>query len=170
MELFSTRGHLTDDALKILSGGGPLTELERLEIAEHLGFCDECLMRSMEFLPEDALLAPAQSCRNTLWKRIRQRAVRVLASRYATAAAAIAIVIGLWSVNIFGGLVTGSAALSNFARYAQRQGNFSEKIEQLDQAVNSGLSWFNHLFDFGSVPSNPRPINPNFKEGFHHDQ
>ena len=47
MDLFNTHGHLTDDALKNLFGGGSLTELERLEIAEHLDFCDECLMRSM---------------------------------------------------------------------------------------------------------------------------
>ena len=165
MVLFNTRGHLTDDALKILSGGGPLTELERLEIAEHLDFCDECLMRSMEFLPEGALLAPARTCRETLWKRIRQRAVQVLASRYATAAAAIAIAAGLWSFNIFGGLVTGSAALSNTDRYAQRQGDFSEKIEQLDRAVSSGLSWFNRLFDFGGGPVESQPNQPQFQGG-----
>ncbi|BAK99983.1 hypothetical protein OBV_27850 [Oscillibacter valericigenes Sjm18-20] len=153
MELFNPHGHLTDDALKSFSVGGPLTELERLEIAEHLDFCDECLMRSIEFLPEDALLTPACSCRDTLWKRIRQRAVRVLTSRYATAAAAIAIAAGLWSFNIFGGLVAGSAALSNTARYSQRQSDFSEKIEQLDRAVSDGLSRLNQLFDFGGGPA-----------------
>lgn len=153
MELFDLGGHLTDDALKNFSGGGPLTELERLEIAEHLDFCDKCLLRSMEFLPEDALLTPARSCRDTFWKRVRQRAVRVLTSRYATAAAAIAIAVGLWSFNVFGGLVAGSAALTSTARYTQRQSDLSEKIEQLDRAVNSGLSWLNQLFDFGGGPA-----------------
>lgn len=153
MELFDPCGHLTNDALKIFSGFGPLTELERLEIAEHLGFCDECLMRSMKFLPEGALLTPAHSCRDTLWRRIRRRAVQALTSRYATAAAAIAITAVLWSFNIFGGLVAGSAALSNTARNTQRQDNFSEKIEQLDRAVHSGLSWLNQQLDFGGAPA-----------------
>jgi len=165
MDLFNTRGHLTDDALKNLFGGGSLTELERLEIAEHLDFCDECLMRSMEFLPEETLLTPAHSCRDTIWKRIRQRTVRVLTSRYATAAAAIAIAAGLWSFNIFGGLVTGSAALSDSTRYAQRQGDFSQRIEQLDRAVSSGLSWFNRLFDFRSGPVESQTNQPQFQGG-----
>ncbi len=151
MELFDHRGHLTDDALKHFSGGGALSELQRLEIAEHLDFCDECLMRSMAFLPEEALLTPEHSCQDTVWKRIRLRAVRVLTSRYATAAAAILIVATLWSFNIFSGLVTGSAALSNTSQHSLRQSNFSERIEQLDRYVNSGLNRFNHLFDFGGV-------------------
>ena len=72
-----------------------LDERTRLEIAEHLAYCDLCLQRYTQALTEDALLSPAESCRDTIWRRIRQRTVRILTSRYATAAAAIALALTL---------------------------------------------------------------------------
>ena len=43
MERFHTDGHLTDEALAALIRDGRPDELSRLEIAEHLSFCDVCL-------------------------------------------------------------------------------------------------------------------------------
>lgn len=91
MERFRADGHLTADALRALVGGGDLDELARLELAEHLAFCDECLQRYTEALAPDTLLAPAHSCRESLRRRIRARAARLFANRYATAAAAVAL-------------------------------------------------------------------------------
>ena len=45
MNAFDKHGHLTEEALRVLTDGGPLTELERLELAEHLSYCDGCLER-----------------------------------------------------------------------------------------------------------------------------
>lgn len=149
MNTFDSGGHLTDNALQALLSDGPLTELDRLEIAEHLEFCDACLLRTVEHLPQDALLTPAHSCRNTLWPRIRRRNGRALAGRFATAAAAIAITAGLWSFNIFGGLVTGSAALSDTALSALRQADFPQQAQQLDRAFGESLARLNELFSFG---------------------
>ena len=58
MEIFDRHGHLTDQALEALTGGAPLDELHRLEIAEHLAFCDRCLQRYTERLTDETLLAP----------------------------------------------------------------------------------------------------------------
>lgn len=168
MNLFDSRGHLTDDALKTLSAGGPLPELERLEMAEHLGFCDGCLLRSLAFLPEESLLTPARSRRETLWRRIRRRNARELAGRCATAAAAIAIAASLWSFNIFGGLVSGSAALSDSALSAVRQADLFRQAQELDSAVGESLTRLNRLFEFGGAAA-PKTTNPNLKEGFYHD-
>ena len=44
MKLFRDDGHLTDEALTALAGES-LDDLSRLEIAEHLAFCDLCLQR-----------------------------------------------------------------------------------------------------------------------------
>lgn len=150
MELFDTHGHMTDGALRALSQGDALTELERLEIAEHLDFCDECLMRSIDFLPETALLTPSRSCQTSLRTAIRLRATRLFASRYATAAAALVIVAAMWSFNIFGGMVAGSAQLS------ESQFGTSQHLSQIVQSVSSGLRQFTDLFDFSGVPDAPR--------------
>ena len=95
MEIFDRHGHLTEQALAALSGHAPLDELARLEMAEHLAFCDRCLQQYTELLAGDALLSPSPSCRKELMGRIRRRAVRLFTSRYATAAAAVALALTL---------------------------------------------------------------------------
>lgn len=98
MECFDKYGHLTELALEALVGDGPLSELERLEVAEHLAFCDRCLQRYTELLTDDVLLTPSPVCREGLRRRIRRRVVRLFTSRYATAAAAVALALTLlWS-------------------------------------------------------------------------
>ena len=89
MTCFRPDGHLTDAALTALVRGGCLEELDRLELAEHLAYCDQCLQRYTELLSEGPMLTPARSCRESLRRRIRQRAVQLGGSRYATAAAAV---------------------------------------------------------------------------------
>lgn len=104
MEVFDKRGHLTAQALRALVRNDPLEELERLEIAEHLAFCDQCLQRYTELLTDDALLTPSPLCREGLYRRIRRRVVRLVTSRYATAAAAVALALTvLWSGADLGG-------------------------------------------------------------------
>ena len=97
--VFRDDGHLTGGALLALAGNEDgFDELARLEIAEHLAFCDECLQRYTALLEDGgALLAPRRSCRKTLWSRVRTRALRMAAGRYATAAAAVALALTmLW--------------------------------------------------------------------------
>lgn len=91
MEVFRADGHLTKEILLILVQDGELDELARLEIAEHLAFCDQCLHRYTELLEAAPLLTPARSCERSLWARIRIRAVQAFTSRYTTAAAAVFI-------------------------------------------------------------------------------
>jgi len=88
MEVFRADGHLTDEALLLLIQEGVPEELTRLEIAEHLAFCGECLERYTRLLDAAPLLTPARSCERSLWARIRARAIQAFTSRYATAAAA----------------------------------------------------------------------------------
>ena len=42
MTCFRPDGHLTDAALTALVRGDCLEELDRLELAEHLAYCDQC--------------------------------------------------------------------------------------------------------------------------------
>lgn len=98
MDLFRADGHLTDEALAaLIRDDGALGQLERLELAEHLSFCDLCLQRYTDLLTGTELLTPERSCQRTLWVRVRRRAVQLVTSRYATAAAAVALALTvLW--------------------------------------------------------------------------
>ena len=80
MELFREDGHLTDQTLEALVSGRELSELGRLEVSEHLAFCDLCLNRYTQQLMDEGLMTPAHRCQDTIWGRIRQRAARLLAS------------------------------------------------------------------------------------------
>ncbi len=99
MTAFREDGHMSDEALTALAENREgFDELERLEIAEHLAFCDGCLLRYTELLEgEAALLVPERSCGRSLWSRIRLRALQTAVSRCATAAAAVALALTvLW--------------------------------------------------------------------------
>ena len=67
MTCFRPDGHLTDAALTALVRGDCLEELDRLELAEHLAYCDQCLQRYTELLSEGPMLTPARSCRCLLY-------------------------------------------------------------------------------------------------------
>lgn len=97
--VFRDDGHLSGEALLALAKNEDrFGELERLEMAEHLGFCGECLRRYTALLEEEAaLLVPENSCRRTLRSRIRFRTIQTVAGRYATAAAAVTLALtALW--------------------------------------------------------------------------
>lgn len=99
MTAFRADGHLSGEALAALARHGDrFDDLERLEAAEHLAFCGECLERYTALLEDEtALLVPEHSCQKTLWARVRGRALRSAASRYATAAAAVTLALtALW--------------------------------------------------------------------------
>ena len=100
MTAFREDGHLSGKALAALAGNeDAFTQLERLEIAEHLAFCDPCLERYTALLDSGgALLVPRRSCQGTLRPRAWAREVRRTVSRCATAAAAVALALtALWS-------------------------------------------------------------------------
>lgn len=69
MELFHENGHLTSEGLKALTEGR-LDELARLEAAEHLSFCDECLVRYTALLEDAPLAAPKAPLAPGVWQRI----------------------------------------------------------------------------------------------------
>ena len=141
MEIFDPAGHLTDSALLALARSEELDQLARLEIAEHLAYCDRCLQRYTALLAAAPLLTPDRSCRESLWRRLRARTMRILASRYSTAAAAVALALTvLW----------GSAAIS----LPRRQPSLPETPQALqswperwNDSLDSALSRLNTMFD-----------------------
>lgn len=97
MELFHDDSHLTDETLNALIEGTDLPELDRLEISEHLGYCNDCLERYAALMTKETLLSPEHPCGGGLWRRIHLRAVNTILNRHAAAAAAVLVTIAaLW--------------------------------------------------------------------------
>ena len=140
MELFDPAGHLTDGALLALAHEEVPDELARLEMAEHLAYCDQCLQRYTDLLANAPLLTPAHSCRESLWRRVRARTLRLLTSRYATAAAAVALALTvLW----------GSAAVPlpkrpSLPEVPQRLQSWPQRWSD---SLDGARSRFNDMFD-----------------------
>lgn len=152
MESFRHDGHLTEEALLALVRQDPLEELERLEMAEHLAFCDQCLQRYTELLSADVLLTPRQSCREPLLGRIRRRTVRFVTSRYATAAAAVVLALTL----LWGELdVSGIGAFGPIRdpdRVPALSERFSSWSEHWSGAMDAVFDRLNGIWHGGQTP------------------
>lgn len=102
-KLFDAEGHLTDDGLYALKDG-TLDDLGALEAAEHLSFCDYCLLRYTALI--DAAPACLQEPMRDLIPQVqnlmRLRRFRILTNRYVSAAAAVVLAFALWSFTALG--------------------------------------------------------------------
>lgn len=104
MNLFLDNGHLSDEGLRALLDGS-LDEMQNLEAAEHLSFCDECLVRYTTLLEGGELETPETDLVLPVMQRIRRRAAALFFNRYAAAAAAVVLAVGLWASGAFQALV-----------------------------------------------------------------
>lgn len=104
MELFHENGCLTDAALRAVIDG-TLDEMARLEVCEHLSFCDACLLRYTALLDDEVLLTPEEPVAPGVIQRIREKTMRVLVNRYTRAAAVAVLAMALWSTGVFSSLV-----------------------------------------------------------------
>ena len=139
MDLFRHDGHLTDEALAALVTGMPLDETARLEMAEHLAYCDLCLQRYTDALALAPLLTPERSCQDTLWRRVRARTVRIFTSRYAAAAAGVVLALTLvW------GSGYGSIRLPELP---EDRPTVSDGLRKWNEALDSAMSGVNEFFD-----------------------
>lgn len=133
-ELFLQTGHLSDEGLQALIDE-TLDEMQRLEAAEHLSFCDECLTRYTALLTGDVLEEPEQDVTLPVMRRLRRRAVKNVWNRYAAAAAAVVITAGLWYSGVFGGAMEALAvqppALEQTAQ-AQEPGPLGQLLERIE--------------------------------------
>ena len=132
-ELFLQTGHLSDEGLQALIDG-TLDEMQRLEAAEHLSFCDECLTRYTALLTGEVLEEPEQDVTLPVMRRLRRRAVKSVWNRYAAAAAAVVITAGLWYSGVFGGAMEALAiqppALEQTAQ-AQEAGPLGQLLKRI---------------------------------------
>ena len=139
MELFDPSGHLTDRALLALVRNEELDELARLELAEHLAYCDRCLQRYTALLADVPLLVPAHSCRESLWRRIRARTIQIFTSRYAAAVAGVVLALTLvW------GSGYGSIRLPELPK---DRPTVSDGLRKWNESLDNAMSGVNEFFD-----------------------
>ncbi len=99
-DLFTQSGHLTDHALRQLIRG-ELDEMSRLEVAEHLSFCDACIARYTALLTEDVLDSPQYDATLPVLRKVKRRQQKADFQRIASAVAAVAITGTLWYFGAF---------------------------------------------------------------------
>ena len=139
MEIFQHDGHLTDGALTALVAGESLDETARLEMAEHLAYCDLCLQRYTDALAGAPLLTPEHSCRESLWRRIRARTIQIFTSRYAAAAAGVVLALTLvW------GSGYGSIRLPELP---EDRPTVSDGLRKWNESLDNAMSGVNEFFD-----------------------
>lgn len=139
MEIFRHDGHLTDEAFSALVTGAPLDETARLELAEHLAYCDLCLQRYTGAMAGAPLLVPERSCQESLWRRIRARTVQMFTSRYAAAVAGVVLALTLvW------GSGYGSFRLPDLP---EDRPTVSDRLRKWNESLDSAMSGVNEFFD-----------------------
>ena len=146
MDIFRRDGHLTDEALAALVNGQSLDETTRLEIAEHLAFCDLCLQRYTDALAGTELLTPERSCQENLWRRIRARAARLFLNRYAAAAAAVALALTmLWGSA--GVTLPEGLPLPERPLLPEDRPTVSDGLRKWNESLDNAMSGLNDFFD-----------------------
>ena len=145
-KLFEEDGHLTIYALEALVRDEPLDELSRLEISEHLAFCDQCVDRYTAMLTEGVLLPPEEPMASSVIKRLRQKARRAFRSRYTSAVAAACLTLIFWNLGIF---QVEPSQNGKFAEYLyQSVDSFHEKTTAFTDRVTQGLDQILNQFTF----------------------
>lgn len=130
MDLFNENGHLTAEGLNAVIAE-TLPELERLEAAEHLSFCDECLLKYSQLLTQDVLYTPIEPALPRVKKSLRQKFVHFTLARYTTVAAAVAFAFVLYSIGAFTNFVPTTSGIPDTSpptAYVEPQSGLFEKI------------------------------------------
>jgi len=138
--LFDERGHLTDYAIHQLLRAD-LDELSALEVAEHLAYCDRCLLKYTAAIENTALMAPALPVEQEVLKKIGQQDRRLFFNRYATAAVAACLAMAFW----LGGVFTPQIPTDNidvWATVAESTTVLRESTQDLSNYISQNLSQF----------------------------
>lgn len=94
-----------NDALLVRLIAGEANEAERLACAEHLSTCDRCLKQYTELLTDEICLTPPETVAQRVKTELRRRAANGFFTRFAAAAAAIILAMGLWMTDAFSFIV-----------------------------------------------------------------
>lgn len=143
-ELFDESGHLTDYALNCLRND-ELDELSRLEISEHLSFCDKCLLHYMDSLDSQELIEAPQLLEKSVINKIKQNSRKEIMRQYTQMAIAASFALIFWISGVFNPLrydTTTITAVSSGVSSTTQQ--FGENITNgINKILNMDLKGVN---------------------------
>ena len=103
-EIFDEEGHLTASALQTFFQPWQeeeFSQLQRLEIAEHLSFCDHCVLCCTEILTDDRLLTPSDVVVSTVMTELSKRERKRNLHKYASVVIAAGFALLFWVAGVF---------------------------------------------------------------------
>ena len=111
---------------------------ERLEVSEHLAYCDLCVERYTALLAEETLLEAPELMRQGVLAAVRKRAVKVFVNRYFHMAVAASLTLVLWSTGVFSTIRDIPLAPPR-AEPEKDTVSISQRLENFTDEVNDGL-------------------------------
>lgn len=126
MAIFSENGHIAAEGFFLLVTE-KANDIQRLELSEHLSFCDGCLEQYLKEIEKITLLETEQSIAKRVIKSIKYKTAFLAQKRFGTAVAAACIAMVLWS--------TGAFSFTTIL-------NQSDTMESLEQEIQK-ISWQN---------------------------
>lgn len=138
-DLFDKEGHLTKFAINSNIEGN-LDELHRLEISEHISFCEKCLEVYIEALTEDKLLHPFESCSSKVEREIEKTKYAGLFRRYATVFVAACFTMMLWVSGIFSVNYAEKINQAHVSMMSEKNIRITEITKNFTENISDGLN------------------------------
>ncbi|MGE4214190.1 MAG: hypothetical protein AB7E42_05370 [Anaerotignaceae bacterium] len=145
IEYFDNEGHLTDEALQRLIDGED-DGLRRLEIAEHLSFCDRCIERYTLMLEGTTLVEPIQSVADSVIAEIKKKAARFIFNRYGAMAVAACFTMTLWFSGVFNIDFQRFEEMSIQRTKIEKEVDFGQHVME---KIDCGFEKLKGVFDYG---------------------
>ena len=159
MKLFDEDSHITDEGFRLLAAG-EVDELGRLELSEHMDFCDQCVARYSEQLTDDLLQEQEEEITPAILRQIRQRNGRIFMSRFAKVSMAAGLAIVIWVGGFYRvGLL--SPSRDHSARVSSTTRTLSDTLWNWSSGLDKLLSGFSI---FLNTPPEEDPGNNHVKE------
>lgn len=99
-DIFNDDGHISDFGFYRLQKN-ELNEIQSLEIAEHLSFCDKCIEKYTSILSDSNLLEPPETFTISTLKKIKKKITQFICNKYFSVAIAAGFAIFLWISGVF---------------------------------------------------------------------
>ncbi len=148
-DFFSSDGHLTDYAIKQITTGDA-TQLQRLEVAEHISFCNVCLEKHINAFTADSFTEPQIDITKSVMQKIKAKMRRFMLSKVTTYVAAASIALVLWGTGVYDVLGELPGQISSYADTLQKQPGFfqSQKDDESSGDLNEKATTFERIGDF----------------------
>lgn len=147
-KLFNDDGHISENGFLALIEESELPMLPRLELSEHLDFCDICVDRYTGYLMPETLMDPLEETAPVVLKGLKKRFMNILLNRTCRVATAAGLTLVIWMGVIYGGDI--GVTSRSFSENAWQSG---ESFQQMAGDWSKGIADFIGGFSIRSFVS-----------------